>query len=75
MVKERLLKAMQRKQFVDLMYMSKSGGITKRRVKVINVTNESFHAYCFTKNAKRTFLIENVLSMLPVIRKERAVIS
>ncbi|MEX3621840.1 transcriptional regulator [Viridibacillus arvi] len=73
-MKEQLLKAMQRNQLVDLMYMSKSGGITKRRVKVIKMIGESFQAYCFMKNDKRTFIIDSVLAAVPVIQREREVI-
>ncbi|MGE7621669.1 transcriptional regulator [Viridibacillus sp. NPDC096237] len=73
-MKEQLLKAMQRNQLIDLMYMSKGGEITKRRVKVIKMTANSFQAYCFVKNAKRTFIIENVLAAVPVIYKEREVV-
>ncbi|OMC83626.1 transcriptional regulator [Viridibacillus sp. FSL H7-0596] len=73
-MKEQLLKAMQRNQLVDLMYMSKSGGITKRRVKVIKMIGESFQAYCFMKNDKRTFIIDSVLAVVPVTIREREVI-
>ncbi|MBK3493845.1 hypothetical protein JFL43_03015 [Viridibacillus sp. YIM B01967] len=48
-MKEQLLKARQRNQLIDLMYMSKGGEITKRRVKIVKMTTESFRAYCFVK--------------------------
>ncbi|UAW07782.1 putative transcriptional regulator [Psychrobacillus phage PVJ1] len=63
-----------RGQIVELMYLSKSGEISKRRVKVINIQGDSFQAFCFKRNAKRTFLIDNVLACVPVNRKERGVI-
>lgn len=69
-----LLKAMQRIQLMDMMYVDKSGKITKRRIKVIEMMEETFSAYCFLKHAKRTFKIENVLALVPVIRREREVI-
>jgi len=69
-----LIKAMLRNQLVDMMYVSKSGEISKRRIKVTKVLDNSFTAYCFTKQAKRTFLIDNVLALQPVIRKKREVI-
>ncbi|MFE6166991.1 transcriptional regulator [Viridibacillus arvi] len=72
-MKEQLLKAMQRNQVIDLMYMSKGGEITKRRVKIIKMTADAFQAYCFMKNDKRTFIIDNVLVAVPTIRKEREV--
>ncbi|WP_391209185.1 transcriptional regulator [Psychrobacillus sp. L4] len=61
-------------QIVVLMYLSKSGEISKRNVKVIKIQGESFQAYCFKRNAKRTFLIDNVLALVPVILKERNLI-
>ncbi|MGG0663299.1 transcriptional regulator [Viridibacillus arvi] len=73
-MKEQLIKAMQRNQLVDLMYISKSGEISKRRVKVIKITSDSFQAYCFLKNAKRTFILDNVLAAIPVMHREREVI-
>ena len=69
-----LEKYFSRGQIVELMYLSKSGEISKRRVKVINIQGDSFQAFCFKRNAKRTFLIDNVLACVPVIRKERGVI-
>lgn len=69
-----LLKAMQRNQLMDMMYVDNSGKITKRRIKVIEMMEETFSAYCFLKHAKRTFKIENVLALVPVIRREREVI-
>lgn len=73
-MKEQLVKAMQRNQIVNMMYVSKSGEITKRRVKLIKVIGESFQANCFTRQAKRTFTINNVLAVVPVLQRERNVI-
>ncbi|MGF9979536.1 transcriptional regulator [Viridibacillus arvi] len=73
-MKEQLLKAMQRNQLVDLMYISRSGEVSKRRVKIIKMTADLFQAYCFVKYAKRTFIIDNVLAVVPVIQREREVI-
>ncbi|MGE7921406.1 transcriptional regulator [Viridibacillus sp. NPDC093762] len=73
-MKEQLIKAMQRNQLVNLMYASKTGEITKRRVKIIKVVNNWFQAFCFTKQSKRTFIIDNVLAVAPLIQKERGVV-
>ena len=73
-MKGQLLKVMQRNQLVDMVYVSKSGEISKRRIKVTKVLDSSFAAFCFNKQAKRTFLIDNILALVPVIRKEREVI-
>jgi predicted DNA-binding transcriptional regulator YafY len=73
-VKKSIVKAMQYGQIVDVMYMAKTGEVTKRRIKVLKLYGETFQAYCFLRNTKRTFLIDNVLALIPVERKESAVI-
>ena len=73
-MKGQLLKVLERGQLVDMMYIAKSGEISKRRIKVIQITDDSFSAFCFLKNAKRTFTIDNILALSPVIRKECEVI-
>jgi predicted DNA-binding transcriptional regulator YafY len=73
-MKEQLVKAMQRNQIVNMMYIVKNGSITKRRVKVIKIIGYSFQAYCFIRKAKRTFMIDSVLTVVPIIHKERSVV-
>ncbi|EON72166.1 hypothetical protein [Lysinibacillus sphaericus] len=73
-MKEQLVKAMQRGQFINMIYVSKSGEITKRRVKIIKVVGDSFAAFCFTRQATRTFLISNVLAIIPFVSKGREVV-
>lgn len=59
-MREQLIKAMQRNQLVDIMYIAKNGSVTKRRVRVIKIVGDSFQAFCFTRQAKRSFIIRNV---------------
>ncbi|WP_312145572.1 transcriptional regulator [Lysinibacillus capsici] len=73
-MREQLVKAMQRNQLVNMMYVSKNGSVTKRRVKVIKIVGDSFQAFCFMRQTKRTFLISNVLAVVPVVYKERGVV-
>ena len=73
-MKEQLIKAMQRKQFLNMMYMDKDGKVSKRRIKIIKIVGESFQAYCFNRQAKRTFMIDSVLAVVPIILKERSVV-
>jgi len=72
-VKESLSKAMRYGQIVDVMYLSKSGEVTKRRLKVLKLCGDSFQAYCFLRKTKRTFKVESVLALIPVVRKESQV--
>ncbi|MGE7090713.1 transcriptional regulator [Lysinibacillus sp. NPDC048646] len=52
---------MQRNQLVNMIYVSKSGIVTKRRIKIIKIVGDSFQVFCFTRNEKRTFIINNGL--------------
>lgn len=70
-MKEQLIKAMSRNQMLTMIYFSQQSIISKRRVKILHIANDSFQAYCFTRRAKRTFLIHNVLALSPMIRKEQ----
>lgn len=65
---------MQNNQIVEMIYMKNNGEISKRKVKVLTVEDNTFKAYCFLRNTKRTFKIENVLAYVPLINKERAVV-
>lgn len=73
-MREQLMKAMQRSQLVNMMYIAKDGSVTKRRVKVIKMVGDSFQAFCFTRHARRTFLISNVLAIIPIVSKGREVV-
>jgi len=73
-LKEQLEKAMNRNQLVTIMYMSKTGEITKRRVKIMSITTNTFKAYCFVKQSQRTFKIDHVLAIVPVFRRESEMI-
>lgn len=73
-MRNQLVKAMQRNQIVNMMYLAKTGEVTKRRIKIIKVVGGTFQAYCFTRQAKRTFMIDSVLALVPIIHKERSVI-
>ncbi|MEK5232220.1 transcriptional regulator [Lysinibacillus sp. FSL K6-0232] len=69
-MREQLMKAMQRRQIIQMMYIAKSGVMTKRRVKILTITGDAFTAFCFTRLAKRTFLIHNVLALRPIVQRE-----
>ncbi|WCH46365.1 transcriptional regulator [Lysinibacillus sp. OF-1] len=73
-MREQLIKVMQRKQLVNMMYVSKNGSVTKRHIKIIKIVGDSFQAYCFNRQAKRTFMIDSVLAVVPIFPKEREVI-
>ncbi|WKA55154.1 transcriptional regulator [Planococcus shixiaomingii] len=73
-MKAQILKAFKHQQLIEMMYMANDGSISKRRIKILKISGDTFQAYCFLRNEKRTFKVENVLSLIPVIRKERLII-
>lgn len=73
-MRNQLMKSMDLNTELNMMYLSKCGEISKRRVKVIQVGEGSFRAYCYLRGAKRTFTIDNVLALVPVVNKESRVI-
>lgn len=73
-MKEQLIKVMQRNQFLNIMSMAKDSKVSKRRIKILKIVGDSFQAYCFSKQAKRTFMIDSVLAVVPIVHKERLVV-
>jgi len=73
-VRNQLIKSAEFYESLDMMYLAKDGSISKRRINVLQVGEVSFRAYCFLRKSKRTFTIDNVLALVPVVHKERMVI-
>lgn len=73
-MRKTLEKSVRYGEILDMMYVANDGSITKRRIKVLQVGEVSFRAYCYLRKSKRTFTIENVLAVAPVVRKERMII-
>lgn len=69
-----LVKSVDYGETLEMMYLSKNGEISKRRIKVLQVGEASFRAYCYLWKSKRTFTIDSILALVPVIRKERDVV-
>ncbi|MEK3935905.1 transcriptional regulator [Sporosarcina sp. FSL W7-1349] len=61
-------------EVLEMMYLAKDGQISKRRIKVIQVGESSFRAFCYMRGSRRTFTIDNVLALVPLIEKEGVVI-
>ena len=72
-MRNQLIKSMDRNTVMDMMYLSKSGEVSKRRIEVLQVGEVSFWAYCHLRRSKRTFTIDNVLALVPVTSKESMV--
>ena len=73
-MRNELMKSMEYNESLDMMYMAKDGLISKRRINVLQVGEVSFRAYCNLRGSKRTFTVDNVLALVPVIQKQSMVI-
>lgn len=73
-MRNQLIKSIKYNESVDMMYVSNSGVISKRRLNVLQVNEGNFQAYCHLRKAKRTFRIDNVLAIVPVYQRESMVI-
>ncbi|TDL32689.1 transcriptional regulator [Jeotgalibacillus sp. S-D1] len=73
-MKNHMLRAMEKKQVVEMIYLANSGKISQRRITVLKVNDHSMVAYCFLRKTQRTFSYNNILSFVSVIQKEKMVI-
>ncbi|MFY0520580.1 transcriptional regulator [Lysinibacillus sp. UGB7] len=69
-MKNSILKAMKHNEIMTMIYVSKNGEITQRKVKILKITHDTFTAYCFTRRAKRIFNFNNVLAVAPLTWEE-----
>jgi len=56
-------KAVQSGRKIKIIYVAKSGVITKRVIQIISSTDEKIVAYCYMRNQVRTFKRVNILAM------------
>ncbi|KAA0941632.1 transcriptional regulator [Sporosarcina sp. ANT_H38] len=73
-MRNQLVKSIKYSESLDMMYLAKDGQISKRRINVLQVGEVSFRAYCFLRKSKRTFTIDNILALVPIVTKESRVI-
>lgn len=71
-MRNELIKYVKRCPTLVIMYIDDKGNITKRTVRVLKMNSSTFTAYCYLRNARRTFKINNLLAIIPIT--ERAVI-
>lgn len=65
-----LIKICERQELAEMIYMRSDGTLTKRRIQILAVYENSFNAYCFLRRGKRTFKIDRVLSVQRVVSRE-----
>lgn len=66
-----LKRAALKSETLEMIYQNNKGEISHRVIKIINLKDESFFAYCFTRKQQRTFKLTNVLSIGPVRKLKR----
>jgi predicted DNA-binding transcriptional regulator YafY len=64
-----LLRAMESGEVLEMIYLSDKGVISQRIIKIIDVSNEVFTAYCFLRHKPRVFKLTNILSIGPEKKK------
>jgi len=47
---------------IEIIYLSKSGILTQRRIKVISIYENTIKAVCLLRKSRRTFRIDHILS-------------
>jgi len=65
-----LLLSQRNRQEIEMIYMSDKGKITQRIIKVLEINEQNFIAYCYLRHTKRTFKTSNILS-IGLIRSHR----
>ncbi|KGX92060.1 hypothetical protein N781_02635 [Pontibacillus halophilus JSM 076056 = DSM 19796] len=51
---------------VELMYLSKDGTVTHRKVKLLKTTSDYLYGYCYLRCAHRKFSKDRILAVLPL---------
>ncbi|WP_227395095.1 transcriptional regulator, partial [Jeotgalibacillus aurantiacus] len=70
----KLFKYRQQGHTVKMIYMDKTGLCSERRIKIRQLGENSFTAFCLKRGAVRTFQYDSILSVVLVIKREKAVI-
>ncbi|WP_110929126.1 hypothetical protein [Bacillus massiliglaciei] len=50
---------------LEIIYQSESGAFTQRKIQVICTDSDRIRAICFLRQTKRTFKLDNILSVRP----------
>lgn len=58
-----LLRAKANGEVLEMIYHSDKGKLSQRRVRIIEVYQDSIKAYCFLREMPRVFKFDNILSV------------
>lgn len=54
------------RQRVEIIYLSKQGEFTKRKIKIWKVADEAVYGYCYLRKEKRKFQAAHILAIYPL---------
>ncbi|KIL39973.1 hypothetical protein SD70_16425 [Gordoniibacillus kamchatkensis] len=54
---------------VVMIYLDRSGVFTKRKVRIYGIRDGIVNVYCYERRAVRTLKAENILAVMPVMRR------
>ncbi|WP_154119788.1 hypothetical protein [Paenibacillus monticola] len=59
-------------QTIEIIYQSKAGKITQRKIEIIGIRDGRIRANCLTTGAPRVFLVSSILAWQQVTQKRYA---
>lgn len=66
-----LLRALESQTPIIMIYLSKNGSISQRKIKVVDINGDRIKAYCFLRRNYRVFCLSNILSVSPNWNKNK----
>ncbi|HBZ09095.1 MAG TPA: hypothetical protein DEO65_04295 [Bacillus bacterium] len=70
-MKSLLMRAVESKQSLELIYINRDNQLSQRIIKVIAVTDSAVKAYCYQKRQFRTFNLNYILSVDSVRQRRK----
>ncbi|AIE59126.1 hypothetical protein [Bacillus methanolicus] len=64
-----LKRSLESGEILEMIYLSNKNQLSQRKIKVVDISSNTFRAYCFTRRQPRIFRISNVLSIGPERKK------
>lgn len=59
-------------QPIELIYLDRNGKTSQRMVRILKISGDRVKAYCLTKRGPRLFVIESILAVQPVVKRQAA---
>ena len=66
-----LIRSLEAKHLVEIIYSNNEGRLTQRVITVIEITDWHIKAYCHLRHNIRMFKRDHILSMVPYKRKNK----